>query len=415
MGSTFIILGLLIFSAHLFSAIFSKRRIPDVVLLVGIGIIVGPVLGIVHPEDLESIGGVFSSLTLLFILFDSGLDLSIDTIRRYWKGMVQVTLMSFVISMAGVICFSHYVLHIDWLSSVLAGSIVSGTAAAIVIPLVNQLKVSEKARMVLTLESAASGVLCIVVTIATLEISTVQNMSAMGITGMVFRVIGGILFALLLGIAGGILWAGLLDRVRKLQNSMFLTPAFVFVIYGIAEMLGYSGAIAALAFGIVLGNVEYFRMPLLGAVHLDRMQPLRLEEKSFFKEIVFILKTYFFVYVGISIPFTSPMDLLYGLMITGVLFVLRFLLLCVVGRENTRSERLVTTIMIPKGLVAAVLASMPERVNIEMGYTVIPYATTIKYMVYSVIFCSIIITSLLVFLTRKQLVENKDRQTTMNF
>lgn len=407
MGSTFIILGLLIFSAHLFSAIFSKRRIPDVVLLMGIGIVVGPVLGIVHPQDLEGIGGVFSSLTLLFILFDSGLDLSIDTIRRYWKGMVQVTLMSFVISMAGVICFSHYVLNIDWLSSVLAGSIVSGTAAAIVIPLVNQLKVSEKARTVLTLESAASGVLCIVVTIAVLEISAAGNMTAVGITGMIFKVIAAIIFALLLGIAGGILWAGLLDRVRKLQNSMFLTPAFVFVIYGIAEILGYSGAIAALAFGIVLGNVEYFRMPLLGAVHLDRMQPLRLEEKSFFKEIVFILKTYFFVYVGISIPFTNPMDLLYGLMITVVLFVLRFVLLCVVGRENTRSERLVVSIMIPKGLVAAVLAAMPERVNIEMGYTVIPFATTIKYIAYSVIFCSIIITSLLVFATRKWFEKNE--------
>ena len=415
MGSTFIILGLLIFSAHLFSALFSKRRIPDVVLLMGIGIVVGPVLGLVHPEDLESIGALFASLTLLFILFDSGLDLSIDTIRRYWKGMVQVTIMSFILSMAGVICFSHYVLHIDWLASVLAGSIVSGTAAAIVIPLVNQLHVSEKARMVLTLESAASGVLCIVVTIATLEISTAHNMSAMGITGMVFRVIGGILFALLLGLAGGILWAGLLDRVRKLQNSMFLTPAFVFVIYGIAEMLGYSGAIAALAFGIVLGNVSYFRMPLLGAMKLDKMHPLRTEEKSFFKEIVFILKSYFFVYVGISIPFTNPMDLLYGLMITVVLFILRFLLLAVVGHENTKSERLVVSMMIPKGLVAAVLAAMPERVNIEAGYNVIPGATTIKYIVYSVIFCSIVITSLLVFLTRKQLVENKDRQTTIDF
>ena len=367
----------------------------------GIGIVVGPVLGIVHPQDLEGIGGVFSSLTLLFILFDSGLDLSIDTIRRYWKGMVQVTIMSFVLSMAGVICFSHYVLHIDWLASVLAGSMVSGTAAAIVIPLVNQMKVSEKARMVLTLESAASGVLCIVVTIAVLEISSAGNMTAAGITGMIFKVIAAIIFALLLGLVGGILWAGLLDRVRKLQNSMFLTPAFVFVIYGIAELLGYSGAIAALAFGVVLGNVEYFKMPLLGVMHLDRMQPLQLEEKSFFKEIVFILKTYFFVYVGISIPFTNPTALLYGLIITVLLFVLRFLLLSVVGRENSKSERMVVSMMIPKGLVAAVLAAMPERVNIAMGYTVIPGATTIKYTAYSVIFCSIVITSLLVFATRK--------------
>lgn len=401
MGSTFIILGLLIFCAHLFSALFSRQRIPDVVFLMLLGILVGPVLHLVVPEQLEPIGGLFSSLTLLFILFDSGLDLSIDTIRKYWKGMVQVTLCSFVFSMAAVVCIAHYALNFDWISSVLAGSIVSGTAAAIVIPLVNQMKTTEKARMILTLESAASGVLCIVITMGTLELSTVGSMTAAGVTRMVFRVVASFVFALLLGLIGGMLWAGLLDRVRRLQNSMFLTPAFVFVLYGIAEALGYSGPIAALAFGIVLGNVEYFGMPILKVMKLDHLRPLRGEEKSFFKEIVFILKTFFFVYVGISIPFTNVTALLYGLAITLALFVLRFVLICIVGRENTKSERMVVSMMIPKGLVAAVLASMPERINIEAGYTVIPGATSIKYMVYSVIFCSIVITSLLVFATRK--------------
>ena len=40
-------LGTLVFAAHWFAEIFSKKRIPDVVLLMFIGIVIGPLLKIV--------------------------------------------------------------------------------------------------------------------------------------------------------------------------------------------------------------------------------------------------------------------------------------------------------------------------------------------------------------------------------
>ena len=202
------------------------------------------------------------------------------------------------------------------------------------------------------------------------------------------------------------MWSSLMERVRKWQNSMFLPPAFVFVIYGVAELLGYSGAIATLSFGLVLGNPEYFEMSFLKKLHLHDMTPLEESEKSFFKEFVFILKTYFFVYIGICIPFTNVMALAYGLMIAAALFVVRFGLVALVGRKNTPDDRLTVSMMIPKGLVSAVLASMPEQVNTAAGYTVVPGAETIKHITYSVIFCSIIICSVLVLLSSRRLVRS---------
>ena len=94
---TFIFLGLLIFCAHLFNAWFSRRRIPDVLMLMGIGILLGPVSGVITPASVQEIGPVLASITLLFILFDSGIDMHIDTVRRYWTGVVQVTLISLII------------------------------------------------------------------------------------------------------------------------------------------------------------------------------------------------------------------------------------------------------------------------------------------------------------------------------
>ena len=399
---TYIFLGLLIFCAHLFNAWFSRRRIPDVLLLMLIGILIGPVLGFVTPANLDEIGPVLASLTLLFILFDSGIDMKLDMVRRYWSGVVQVTFFSFVVSMATVTLVAYFLVDLELKASMMLGAMVAGTAAAIVIPLVRRMRVSVKTRVTLTLESAISGVLCIVIALAFIEGYKLGNVS---IGSMLGRVFASILMALVIGTVGGIVWSSFMDRIRKLQNSMFLTPAFVFVIYGVAELLGYSGAIATLSFGLVLGNPEYFEMSFLKKLRLNDMTPLEDNEKSFFKEFVFILKTYFFVYIGICIPFSNPLALAYGLVIAAALFVVRFALIAIVGRKNTPEDRLTVSIMIPKGLVSAVLASMPEQANVAAGYDIIPGAEIIKHITYSVIFCSIIICSLLVLLTSKRLVK----------
>ena len=399
---TYIFLGLLIFCAHLFNAWFSRGRIPDVLLLMLIGILVGPVSGWVSPEQLEGTGPIFASLTLLFILFDSGIDMRLDTIRKYWTGVVQVTLSSFVLSMSLVAVLAYFVIGLEMQVAMMLGSMVAGTAAAIVIPMARQMRVSDKTRVMLTLESAISGVLCIVVSLAFIEGLKMGNIN---IGSTIGRVLASVLMALVIGVVGGIVWSSFMDRIRKLQNSMFLTPAFVFVLYGLTESLGYSGAIAALAFGLVLGNPEYFEMSFLKKLRLRQMTPLEEDEKSFFKEFVFILKTYFFVYVGICIPFTNYTALMYGAIIAAALFVLRFVLVAVVGRKNTLEDRLTVSMLIPKGLVSAVLASIPEQVNLAAGRVIVPGATLVKHITYSVIFCSIIICSLLVLLTSKRLVK----------
>ncbi len=400
--SVFIFLGLLIFGAHLFSFLFSKKRIPDVLFLVIIGIIAGPVMKWVSPEDLSYVGGVFSSLTLLFILFDSGIDLKLGQVQKYWDGVFQITILSFVVSMLVAMGISR-LLGFDTKVAMLLGAMLAGTSAAIVIPLTRQLAVSSRTVVLLTLESAISGVLSIVVSLAIIESFKMGEMSV-GI--LVGKVLASVLLALVIGVIGGIVWASLLDRIRTMRNSMFLTPAFVFILYGITETLGYSGAIASLAFGIVLGNIDYFEFSFLSKMKLQKMRPLDDNERSFFSELVFIFKTFFFVYVGICIPFNNAKMFLYGFFIAVALYVARFVLIAIVGRKNSKQDRLVVSMMIPKGLVAAVLAAMPEQVNSSLGYNLIPWASQMKSVAYAVIFFSICICSILVIVNRNKLVKS---------
>ncbi len=390
MGQTFIFLGILIFTAHVFSAIFSRKKIPDVLLLMLIGIIVGPLFHWITPSDFGVVGSVFSSLTLVFILFDSGIDTSIQNLRNSWKNLLRVAIPSFFLSViiVGIIGWLFFDLEIK--ASLLLGAILGGTSSAVVIPLVKQLAVSEENRTVLILESAITDVLCIVFALAFIE---TYKYSSVDVGGIIGKVLASFILALMIGVAGGIVWSSLLERIRKVQNSMFLTPAFVFILFGISEAMGYSGAITALAFGIVMGNTEYFEFSFLKKFQKNNMMPLAVHEKSFFSELVFILKTFFFVYIGISIPFNDIRALLYGLLITVVLFIMRFLLTKFsVKTGATTFDKTVISMMIPKGLAAAVLATIPEQAGIPGG-------EAIKYITYSVVLISISFTSVLILLS----------------
>ncbi len=396
MANAVIFLGLIIFLAHVFSAIFSRKRVPDVLLLMIIGIIIGPVFGWLLPEHLGVVGSVFASLTLIFILFESGTDISINSLRDAWKNLAKVSLTSFVLSVALVGVLGHFVIGLEWNASLLLGSILGGTSSAVVIPLVKQLSIKKENEVVLVLESAITDVLCIVFALAFMESYKIGGVQLGKIVG---NVISSFLLALMIGVAGGILWASVLDRIRKIQNSMFLTPAFVFIIYGITEAMDFSGAIAALAFGIVMGNTEYFEFSFLKKFSRDGMMKLEPQEKAFFRELVFVLKTLFFVYIGISIPFDNATALLYGALITVVLFVMRlFLIKFIIGKKTPSYDKTIMSMMIPKGLAAAVLATMPEQLNLQRGEEIIPGATTIKYVTYSVVLISILFTSILILM-----------------
>ena len=66
---TLVFLGLLVFSAHVFASLYNRKKIPDVLLLIVIGLILGPIFGWVSPSSLGMSGPVFVAVTLVVILF----------------------------------------------------------------------------------------------------------------------------------------------------------------------------------------------------------------------------------------------------------------------------------------------------------------------------------------------------------
>lgn len=388
-------IGLLVFLAHLFTALFEKTRVPDVLPLVFLGLLLGPILGLISPAAFGKAGGVLTTLSLVIILFEGGLGLNFSTLRASAGPGARLTVASFVLTTAAVAPLAVALQGLSWLEGLMLGAILGGTSSAVVIPLIERYPLEERSRTILFLESAFSDVLCIVVTLALLQ-SIRYNELRPGL--MMGQILASFTLASLIGAAGAVFWSTVLDRVRQLENSMFTTPAFVCIIFGVAETLGYSGAIASLAFGVVLGNIDLLAsMSFAAASPLARLRPLRLNdaEKDLFAELVFLLKTFFFVYIGLAIQFNRWTIGLTGLFITIIVFAMRLPVVRIALAPGTsRFDASLAAVMVPKGLAAAVLASLPLQAGLARG-------GDIQDLVYAAILFSILATTTLTFLLER--------------
>jgi NhaP-type Na+/H+ or K+/H+ antiporter len=396
-GLTIAIIGLLIFTAHLFSEIFSRKRIPDVLFLIIIGLLIGPVFHWISPESLGNAGSLFSGITLVTILFESGTQLRFSALKDSFGGALKLTALNFILSAVVVWLVGWLVLGISPLISMILGCVLGGTASAVVIPIVRQLRMSEKPAIMLILEAAIGNVFSIVLALALMQAIKSKHLEFGAILGNIFS---SFILATVMGLIGAIFWALILDRIRNIKYSILTTPAFVFIIYGINEWMGFSGAIAALAFGIGLANIDAIYNAWLKKFIKKVPVNLNETERSLFSELVLLLKTFFFIYVGISIQLNQWKPIVIGLGISALLFIIRIpaVRFAVSKKEGIPDKELAfMSALNPKGLTAAVLATQ--------ALIYIPDFETAMFarnIVFSVILFSIVINSILIPLIDKE-------------
>ena len=387
MSTTILIIGLMVFFSHFLSLQFRKTSIPDVLVLMLVGIVIGPVLGIATPEDFGKIGSLIATIALVVILFESGTSLNLNVLHKSLGTTGALSVACFALTVAIISLVGFYVLDLALFSAILLGATLGGTSSAVVIPMVEALRLSEKPATVLVLESALTDVLCIIAVFALLQVYASGSIEPGRLIG---SVLAAMIFAAVIGVLGGIGWLLVLGKVRDFPNTISSTLAYVFIVYGVTEGLGFSGAIAALALGITLTNYE--KLGLDRIQNLDkRLDPLNEVDLIFYREAVFLLKTYFFVYLGISIYFGAAQLALVALSMVLLIYAMRLALTRAIFRDPgyVLRDAAITSMMAPKGLAAAVLAALPLQYGVAGG-------EVIRDVTYMVVLVSITLTALLV-------------------
>ena len=247
------------------------------------------------------VGPVIATIALVVILFESGTSLRLDVMLKSLGTTGKLTFGCFIATGAIVTAVAMLALGMPLLSALLLGAILAGTSSAVVIPMVASLRLQEAAGTVLVLESALTDVLSIVGVFALLHVVTNGDVGAGKLIG---GVLASLIFAAVLGIVGGVGWLLILGKVRDFPNTISTTIAYAFLIYGLSEFLGFSGAIAAMALGLPLTNLNQRWLKKLSGVD-HKIEALTPMDIAFYREAVFLLKTYFFIYLGISIQFSD--------------------------------------------------------------------------------------------------------------
>lgn len=367
-----ITIGALLFVSLFFSWVFNVFKIPDVLPLFLIGLVIGPILGLVNSSDFESIGKIFATITLSIILFEGGLHMKIGSLFKSAKNAVILIFTQLLATVGLVAVLGNYIFDIPYPMGVAIGTILAGTSATIIVPLIRKLDLKQSTKDLLKLESSLNNIITIVIVFAAV--------AAIGSGSLEFSEIGtnlveSILYSTLLGMAAGFFWSQTFVKLRGIQNSLFTTPAFLLVLFGAAELIGTNGAMTVLVFGITLGNLQDLKLSSFRFFRNLNDFHLTTKEETFFSSLVFVVKTYFFVFIGMSINLTNISYILWGAVIAAALYGLRILIVNMFFKGKMPAfDLFVTKIMIPKGLTeAALLTFVGNQFLNNISYPVIMF------------------------------------------
>lgn len=290
--------------------IFERTRFPDIPLLLGLGLLLGPVnrwaaprgwgstglAAALDPARLHDAAPFIAGLALVVLLFDSGMQLDFTAFRRSLGPAVLHTFPIFLLTVLAATATAHYLLGMPFLVAAALAIALVNVDQAVSAGVLKHMRLGEDLRSVYFVEMALYDLLSIPILVALVKVAGGLDAGfSMGEALRSFAAMVSVSFAV--GLAGGIFWLYALRRLHHHPNSYMLTFAMTLGVYGVSQVLGGSGALSILLFGLLVGN----RTALLR--RFGRIRDVDAEHEKvqmFHDEITFFVRTLFFLFLGIS-------------------------------------------------------------------------------------------------------------------
>lgn len=364
----FLLLGGSLLAGWLAHLLFQRHRVSDILVLLALGVLVGPVLGLVDATALRPALLALAPFGLVIVLFEGGLELSWRAVREHAGRAFLFALLAWGATAAAMYGAGRLLLGLDAPLSLLFAVIVAATGILAVIPLLQQLRLPAEPRVLLTVETSLGDLLSAVavVAVASALVAGASPLAGLGLFGA--KVVVGASVGLLAGFVG----ARALHHVEAERHAYAVTLAALLLAYAAAETLGGSGFLSALAFGLVLGNVP--ALVKLGGLRDIAPLPatMRLQQTT----LIFLLRSVYFVLLGVTLPRDAlgASALLAMLVLAALLVGSRALAVALVARGRAPEERLLLVALMPRGLAAAVLATVPAAMGVPGADALVTYA-----------------------------------------
>jgi potassium/hydrogen antiporter len=295
----FLTLSLLLMGALLARFVASLLRIPEMLLLVGIGALFGPSVLDVVDVPFESLGAqLIFTLGVSLILFYGGLSLSLPILRRVWVSLLMLAVPGVVITALVVGATAHFAFDLDWDLAFLVGAVLAPTDPAILIPLFIRSRLRPKLAQTVIAESAFNDPTGAALALTLAGVVLAGNSSVAGPAGDFLVDLG---ISTVIGIVAGVVLAASIssDRTGVWRESQAIAVLTVVTIsFFSLDTAGGSGYLGAFLAGLIVGNAQDLGLA-------DKNEPHAQEVRQFAFNLADLVTLIVFMVLGANIPFSE--------------------------------------------------------------------------------------------------------------
>lgn len=386
----FALLGGLVFLAFAANRLYRVTRVPDIIVLMVAGLLLGPTFGLLHASEFHPVTHAFGTLAVILILFEGGLGLDLRSTLRHFPGGILLSFLAYAFSMFIIALVMRWSMNLPMSVALITGAVLGCTSSSITLPVLQQLQASASARVTMLLDSSLSDTFAILTVGIILDIGSRSEQFALRFMGQAFFVV---ITALLLAAVAAVVWTYFLPRYSERSFWNVLTLSAVLLLYAGAERIGVSGLITVLFFGVFLANFR--RLDLTAFEGLLDFKTVADEHHaqvvSFHAELAFLIRTFFFVLLGVVVEYNALIKYIPQVLgLVGAIILARALAVAASSwswKGFHAGEHEVVFLIMPRGLITVVLALQVLQTRGD-AFAFLP----------SVAFATILITNLLLVL-----------------
>lgn len=296
---------------------FKKKRIPDMLLLLLIGIVIHytGIIPVVYLSLMRNLLGFVGTVALIFIVFGGVLKLDLLKFRNSVPKGVTMAAADLIFVIGILTPLLYYVFRIPLMDSLLLAAVLSETSVTFILPLIARVNLNESTKRIVEVETVMNSVMNIIVVLLVLSIMNQQS-SFVGLAGHLF---GSISEAVVLGGVVGIIWLIIL-RQALTPHYYIATIAMLFVLWGASDYLGASAILTVFLFSVIVSN----SLPISKIIKISGT--INTETLTYFnQEVTFFVMTLFYVYIGILVNILDFKGMIIAIILVAILLPIRFL------------------------------------------------------------------------------------------
>ena len=288
----------IILAVGTFSGLIARLvRIPDVVVFLLVGMLLGPsVLGLVNIKADSSINQLILIFGSSYILFDGGASIRLKVLKEVWITIVVISTVGVLVTAAITGVAAYYFLGIPFIVALLLGTVIASTDPATLVPVFKQVKIKERVAQTVMSESAFNDAMGAILTFTVLGVAMGAGEFSAG--DALIDLLKQSLLGILIGGALGYLAAFLIAHEKfnfLAEYAPVVTLMAVIGAYMGADGLHASGFMAVFVFGILLGNQESL------GFRITRHEGEELED--FIMTTALIMRMFIFILLGAQVDF----------------------------------------------------------------------------------------------------------------